>query len=317
MEASIKKWCVGSPIQSVLDATQALIDEHGVKPDNAKRIVITMPDDRMHIVNNGHMPDVCVQHLVAMSIVDGTVTFASVHDHDRMGDPAVQAVRKNVELVGSSELTVAKPARQGIVEVELNDGRKVRHHAVAVRGTPDNPMTTKEIETKAIDLVAPISGEAKANGPGEGDRRRSARCARCASCGRCCRPRAVLPLRERPRLSVRVDQLEEHTYHRIDGYDVDGGATRRRGGRSGLEIARGATSRHARGTTLRAFRGVRCWMMRRMVATERGAQFGFHAPPASMPVVIRCRHATTPDLHQRQAPNEADKDRKVPRNSTN
>ena len=56
----------------------------------------------MHIVNNGAMPDVCVQHLVAMSIVDGTVTFASVHDHDRMGDPAVQAVRKNVELVGSS-----------------------------------------------------------------------------------------------------------------------------------------------------------------------------------------------------------------------
>jgi 2-methylcitrate dehydratase PrpD len=148
----------------VLDATQALIDEHGVRPDTARRIVITMPDDRMHIVNDGAMPDVCVQHLVAMSIVDGTVTFASVHDHDRMGDPAVQAVRKNVELVGSSELTTAKPARQGIVEVELKDGRKVRHHAVAVRGTPDNPMTTKEIETKAIDLVAPISGEAKATG---------------------------------------------------------------------------------------------------------------------------------------------------------
>jgi 2-methylcitrate dehydratase PrpD len=103
-----------------------------------------------------------VQHLVAMSIVDGTVTFASVHDHERMSDPTVQAVRRNVELVGSSELTTAKPARQGIVEVELTDGRKVRHHAVAVRGTPDNPMTTKEIETKAIDLVAPISGQAKA-----------------------------------------------------------------------------------------------------------------------------------------------------------
>jgi 2-methylcitrate dehydratase PrpD len=162
MEASIKKWCVGSPIQSVLDATQALIDEHGVRADNVKRIVITMPDDRMHIVNNGAMPDVCVQHLVAMAIVDGTVTFASVHDHGRMADPAVQAVRRAVELVGSAELTTAKPARQGIVEVTLADGRSVRHHAVAVRGTPDNPMTTQEIETKAIDLTAPISGAAKA-----------------------------------------------------------------------------------------------------------------------------------------------------------
>ncbi len=164
MEASIKKWCVGSPIQSVLDATQALIDEHGVRADNAKRIVITMPDDRMHIVNNGAMPDVCVQHLVAMAIVDGSVTFASVHDHDRMRDPAVQAVRRHVELIGSAELTSAKPARQGIVEATLADGRTVRHHAVAVRGTPDNPMTTKEIEAKAIDLTAPIFGEAKAKG---------------------------------------------------------------------------------------------------------------------------------------------------------
>jgi hypothetical protein len=38
----------------------------------------------------------------------------------------------------------------------------VRHHAKAVRGTPDNPMTTQEIEEKALDLVAPIIGQARA-----------------------------------------------------------------------------------------------------------------------------------------------------------
>ncbi len=145
----------------MLDATTALI-EQGSRADNINRLVITMPDDRMHIVNNREISDICVQHLVAMTIVDGTATFASVHDHDRIDDPKVRAVRSKIELVGSSELTVAKPARQAIVEVELNDGRKARHHAKAVRGTPDNPMTTAEIEAKAIDLVAPISGEAKA-----------------------------------------------------------------------------------------------------------------------------------------------------------
>ena len=163
MEATIKKWCVGSPIQAVLDATTVLI-EQGARADNVKRLVITMPDDRMHIVNNREISDICVQHLVAMTIVDGTATFASVHDHDRIDDPAVRAVRSKIELVGSAELTVARPARQAIVEVELNDGRKARHHAKAVRGTPDNPMTTAEIEAKAIDLVTPIAGEVKAKG---------------------------------------------------------------------------------------------------------------------------------------------------------
>ena len=53
MEASIKKWCVGSPIQSVLDATTALIDEHRISADDVPSASrITMPDDRMHIVDN-------------------------------------------------------------------------------------------------------------------------------------------------------------------------------------------------------------------------------------------------------------------------
>ena len=162
MAASIKKWCVGSPIQAVLDATTALIAAHGVRADAVKRIQITMPDDRMHIVNNREIPDICVQYLTALAIVDGTVTFAAAHDEGRMGDPAVQAVRNKIELIPSAELTAAVPARQGIVEIELNDGKTLRHHAKAVRGTPDNPMTTQEIEAKAVDLIAPITSTDKA-----------------------------------------------------------------------------------------------------------------------------------------------------------
>src|SRR5204862_3250481 len=120
-------------------------------------IRITMADDRMHIVDNGLMPDVCVQHMAALILVDGKLSFASTHDHDRMHDEAVLAVRRKIELIPSPELSKAVPARQAIVEIECNDGRKLRHHAKAVRGTPDNPMTDQEIEDKAIDLIAPVT----------------------------------------------------------------------------------------------------------------------------------------------------------------
>ena len=162
MAASIKKWCVGSPIQAVLDATEALIAEHGVRAGDVRHVRITMPDDRMHIVDNGLMPDVCVQHMAALILVDGKLTFGSTHDHARMQDEAVLAVRRNIELVPSPELSKAVPARQAIVEIECSDGRKLRHHAKAVRGTPDNPMTSQEIEDKARDLIAPITGAERA-----------------------------------------------------------------------------------------------------------------------------------------------------------
>ena len=72
------------------------------------------------------------------------------------------AVRRKIELVPSAELSKAVPARQAIVEIECTDGRKLRHHAKAVRGTPDNPMTSEEIEDKARDLITPITGAERA-----------------------------------------------------------------------------------------------------------------------------------------------------------
>lgn len=163
MRASIKKWCVGSPIQAVLDATVALIETHNLKSEHIKRVIITMPDDRIHIVDNRTMPDVCVQHLAALALIDGSITFESCHDHERMNDPAVLGVRRLIELVPSAELTVATPSRQAIVEIATVDGRWLHHHAKAVRGTPENPMDGSEIEAKALDLMAPIISEDRAH----------------------------------------------------------------------------------------------------------------------------------------------------------
>ena len=42
-----------------------------VRAGNIKRIVVDMPADRLHIVDNRTIPDICVQHLVALMIVDG------------------------------------------------------------------------------------------------------------------------------------------------------------------------------------------------------------------------------------------------------
>jgi 2-methylcitrate dehydratase PrpD len=162
MEASIKKWCVGSPIQAVLDATTALVAEHRIRPADIAAVRISMPDDRMHIVDNRAMPDVCVQHLASIAIIDGTVTFEATHDHARMTDQAILGVRGRITMIPSPELTRAVPARQAIVEFDLASGKTVRHHAKAVRGTPDNPMTTREIEDKAHDLVLPIIGAERA-----------------------------------------------------------------------------------------------------------------------------------------------------------
>jgi 2-methylcitrate dehydratase PrpD len=158
---SIKKWCVGSPLQSVLDAVTALLEDPAVRAGQVKRIVVDMPADRLHIVDNRTIPDICLQHLVAMMIVDGGATFDSVHDVARMSDPKVLAIRKLVEAVPNQELVKAVPARQAIVKIETADGRTLSHRTYEVRGTPGNPMSAEEVAAKSLDLTAPILGKAR------------------------------------------------------------------------------------------------------------------------------------------------------------
>ncbi len=158
MGAAIKKWCVGSPIQAALDSLVALMAEHGITAADAERIVATMPDDRLHIVNNRDMPDVCLQHLLAVTLLDGDLTFAATHDRARMDDPAVRALRERIIAEPSPELTAARPPRQAIVTIETRDGRRLSHHTKAVLGTPANPMPADQVAHKARDLMTPALG---------------------------------------------------------------------------------------------------------------------------------------------------------------
>lgn len=162
LEATIKKWCVGSPIQGAIDAVTLLMAEHGVTADAVERLVIELPDDRCALVDDRAMPNINVQHLVALTLVEGGMSFESSHDPARMSDPAVQAVRRCITLVPNAELTTALPPRQVIMSVRTKDGRDLHHRTHAVKGTPANPMTRAEVEEKSLDLIAPVLGKERA-----------------------------------------------------------------------------------------------------------------------------------------------------------
>ena len=162
MEASIKKWCVGSPIQAALDATVALLDQ-GLDVADIEKIDLIMPDDRLPIVDNRDMPDVCLQHMVAVTLLDGGASFVTSHDNARMCDPAVLDLREKMTVISSHELTIAQPARQAILEIGTKSGVAFRHHTKVVYGTPGNPMSPEDVQAKALELISPVLGSKLSN----------------------------------------------------------------------------------------------------------------------------------------------------------
>jgi 2-methylcitrate dehydratase PrpD len=155
---NIKKWSAGSPAQSAIDALLHLMITKGVTAGNLKAITVHLPTGSDRTVDRTPAPDVNIQHLLAMLLIDGTLTFRSIHDHTRMNDPKILALRARMQVVPSDELLHARPRRQAIVEVETRDGGRHSHRIVAVRGTADNPMDRSEVEAKARDLMGSVLG---------------------------------------------------------------------------------------------------------------------------------------------------------------
>ena len=158
-ETAIKPYSVGYPIQAPLDAFLKLRREHGLTESNVESIVVRLPEDGARIVNNRSMPDVNCQHIIAMALVDGEVSFEDSHSYERMADPKVRAAKERVQLIGDRELMDPAAPRSGRVEVKLRDGRAVSHFTRHAPGTKENPLDTQSVNEKARLLMAPVLGD--------------------------------------------------------------------------------------------------------------------------------------------------------------
>jgi 2-methylcitrate dehydratase PrpD len=159
----IKKWTTGGPIQSPLDALVSLRKQHAFEADQVKQVVVRLSTSAAPKVDNSQSPDLCLQYLVAVMLLDKSVSFRAAHDRPRMQNPRVLRERDKVHVIADEGLERLLPKRIAIVEVTLADGTRLIERNDTVRGSPENPMSKDEITAKAQDLMAPIFGVAQSS----------------------------------------------------------------------------------------------------------------------------------------------------------
>jgi 2-methylcitrate dehydratase PrpD len=84
---AIKKWCVGSPIQA-LDAPDILMKERALTPEDVAEIVVAFPQMSSCVVDDRDMPDVNLQHQLAVLLLDGSVPCRSDCGHEHRSRPS-------------------------------------------------------------------------------------------------------------------------------------------------------------------------------------------------------------------------------------
>jgi len=160
-ETAIKTFSVGYPCQSALDALLALRSQHALTPDRVQAISIRLPTDAIGIVGESAMPDVNCQHLVALALWRGGVSFEDSHNASLMKAPEITAIRSRTRLMADPSLNDPAAPRGAIVELQLADGRRVEQHTRFAPGTMENPLSAEGLNSKVRDLVAPVLGAGK------------------------------------------------------------------------------------------------------------------------------------------------------------
>ncbi len=85
LQTAIKRWPVGYPIQAPLDALANLIAAHRIAAADVERVLVAIDEQGARTVNKRRMASINIQHLMAMMLIDGEITFASAHDDEARG----------------------------------------------------------------------------------------------------------------------------------------------------------------------------------------------------------------------------------------
>ena len=161
MATNIKKYPVGSPIQAPLEAVTTLIGRHRIKSDDVTAVAVRMPSKRT--VDNRDMPDVNLQYILAVTLVDGRLTFDAAHSYERMRDRSVLSMKERITVDEDPGLRTAESSRTALVEITLRGGGTFREQVKAVPGTAQRPMTREEVAAKCRALFTPVLGGTRAD----------------------------------------------------------------------------------------------------------------------------------------------------------
>jgi 2-methylcitrate dehydratase PrpD len=151
MDAGIKRWTSGGPSQEPLYAMEALLRRQPIDPNKVQEVILRAVRGHDNNTDNGGWPDLNVQYLMALMLIDKKVTFRSIHDKARMQDPAIMALRQKVRLEpGFPE------RRDPQIQITLMDGTRLVQDDVPTY--VQIPLTREQVIEKARDLMTPVVG---------------------------------------------------------------------------------------------------------------------------------------------------------------
>jgi 2-methylcitrate dehydratase PrpD len=155
-----KRYPVGGPTQPVIELLLGLIKE--IPPARIKHVRIEMPG-RTGAFATAEMPALNIPYLCSIILADGRLDFVSAQSRERfLTDAKIRAFMRNVEVIHDPKQEAEPRIESARIILRLDDGSTRERFLDHVKGFPAHPFDRKDVEEKAMELMGPHLGEARA-----------------------------------------------------------------------------------------------------------------------------------------------------------
>jgi 2-methylcitrate dehydratase PrpD len=150
LEIDFKKYSVGFPIAAPIAALEEIIGHNALTPNEISAIRIRYLDDWYKVIGDeNRMPDLSLRYCMAVTILDGALTFAASHDEARMKAANVLELGRRITFLPAEPGQDRFEAR---LEVDARDRTFEARQGLHVLGRKENPMSVEQVHAKAAEL---------------------------------------------------------------------------------------------------------------------------------------------------------------------
>jgi 2-methylcitrate dehydratase PrpD len=154
-----KPYACGSLTHPPAQALLALRSEHGVSAADVVSVDAYVHDyvrttTGLTEPRTGLEGKFSIYHVLAVALADGAALLDQFTD-ERVADPALARLRERIHV----HTDAAQTKDSARVVLSLRDGRTLEREIAHNLGSPDNPMSDRQLEDKFLALASPVVGQ--------------------------------------------------------------------------------------------------------------------------------------------------------------
>jgi 2-methylcitrate dehydratase PrpD len=162
MNQTIKRYSSCAFTHPGLDAFIQLLDENSIVADDIDLIEVRFPSTGAKLIDASELKSHNIQYVLAVAAFKHHVDVDDIIFEQQ--DKGIWALSEKVNLVHDDELEQHFPETMPtIITVKTHSGSTYRNRVDSAKGTPENPVTHREIEEKFHRIVSPVIEKSHAN----------------------------------------------------------------------------------------------------------------------------------------------------------